>query len=148
MKLHTQRTAGGDYVAMLVTSEPEMLRLIDSLRQGAVELQPQYPRAAAIVGLLHQELARLTGLVHSTEEPLARLATHEPVMRSQRVTEVPIGSIMSLYGANGPREFEILDRVRRGDSVVLVFADGMEVPYELDATVFAFKPLAPASDAG
>ncbi len=77
---------------------------------------------------------------HSDDMP-ARLATHQPAMRGFRVTEVPLGAIMSVYGTVGPEEVVITDRYTRDGYVWLEFSNGSNFPYDTNALVHAFAPL-------
>ena len=77
---------------------------------------------------------------------LARLKTHRATMKGFSVMEVPMGSIMSIYTADGPAEVAIVDRQPSqlgADHVYLLFANGAASPYARDATVHAFPPLLP-----
>lgn len=77
---------------------------------------------------------------------LARLKTHRATMKGFRVTEVPMGSIVSIYTETGPAEVAIVDRQPSqlgAEHVYLFFANGAASPYDPGATVYAFPPLLP-----
>lgn len=79
----------------------------------------------------------------SAPAQLPRMRTHQPTMSRWDVREVPIGSILSLYGSDGPHEVAIVDRRVLPQAIVLVFSDGTELPYEFHYRLLVFAPLKP-----